>query len=235
MIDRKLINDMIEKMKSKTTDYPDAIPIKKHMMSQVSRERLWNLADLCIKYTNRSNTSMVECGIANGGCVALMKHLSNGKPVWGFDSFSPMPALTKEDKQDMTEEQKKNNPQKYVGMIMGTEENVKHTFSVLDIPMDNVKIIKGLFQDTLPSYKEEVGKISILRIDCDWYEATKFCLRELYNSVVDGGVIIIDDYGCFSGCQKAVDEFRSSMGIDSPLFKSDYTERFWFKRENLEI
>ena len=44
-------------------------------------------------------------------------------------------------------------------------------------------------------------------IDVDLYEATDIALKLLYDHVVTGGIIILDDYGAFSGANKAVDDF----------------------------
>jgi hypothetical protein len=50
-------------------------------------------------------------------------------------------------------------------------------------------------------------KISILRLDTDWYESTKIELEILYPLLEPGGVLIVDDYGHFEGAKKAVDEY----------------------------
>lgn len=50
-------------------------------------------------------------------------------------------------------------------------------------------------------------KISILRLDTDFYSSTKIELEVLYPRLVKGGVLIIDDYGYWQGSRKAVDEY----------------------------
>jgi hypothetical protein len=52
-------------------------------------------------------------------------------------------------------------------------------------------------------------KISILRLDTDFYESTKIELEVLFPRLVKGGVLIIDDYGFWKGAKKAVDEYFS--------------------------
>ena len=69
----------------------------------------------------------------------------------------------------------------------------------------------------------------MLRLDGDWYESTKICLEKLYDKVVVGGVIIIDDYGHWVGAKNATDEFRTTNNIVSPLLQTDYTEYYWIK------
>ena len=73
--------------------------------------------------------------------------------------------------------------------------------------LDNINFIKGEVEKTLDLEKNLPSKISILRLDTDWYESTKKELEVLYDRVTSGGVIIIDDYGHWGGSKKAVDEF----------------------------
>jgi len=103
--------------------------------------------------------------------------------------------------------------------------------------MENVTLIKGYFKDSMDisANIDAVGKIAVLRLDGDWYESTKICLEKFYDKVVDGGVIIIDDYGHFIGAKRATDEFRAANNIVSPLIQTDYTEHYWIKRESVNI
>ena len=52
--------------------------------------------------------------------------------------------------------------------------------------------------------------ISVLRLDTDWYESTRKELQILYPRLGVGGVLIIDDYGYWDGCRKAVHEYFAS-------------------------
>lgn len=81
----------------------------------------------------------------------------------------------------------------------------------------------GWFQSTLPASRKELGRIAILRVDADWYESTRCCLEELYDQLVVGGYLIIDDYGHFPGCRKAVDEFFEARGLRPRWVPIDYT------------
>lgn len=79
----------------------------------------------------------------------------------------------------------------------------------------NVDIIKGDILLTLDEYLEKNThlKISLLHIDVDLYEPSKYILEKLYEKVTKGGIIIFDDYGAFAGTNKAVDDFFSN-GIE---------------------
>ena len=67
------------------------------------------------------------------------------------------------------------------------------------------------------------------RLDGDLYDSTKVCLENLYDQVVPGGYVIIDDYGCWQGCKIATDEFIAVMDADIELKIIDDKGRFWQK------
>lgn len=77
----------------------------------------------------------------------------------------------------------------------------------------NVHLVRGWFEETLPKTKAMIGPIALLHIDADWYASTKMCLEELYAQVVEGGIVVIDDYGTWSGCKKATDEWAAARGL----------------------
>ena len=74
-----------------------------------------------------------------------------------------------------------------------------------------------------------IGPIAILRLDGDWYASTKICLEHLYDQVVSGGFVIVDDYGTYEGCRKAVDEFLAARGLHVFLSHVDPDCRYWIK------
>ena len=104
-------------------------------------------------------------------------------------------------------------------------------FRVLGIPADQVKVHKGWFQDTLPTVVQSgrLHKISVLRLDGDWYESTKTCLTHLYPRVQPGGFVLIDDYGYFEGCRKAVDEYLSGLTL-RPELKNIDSDGVYFRK-----
>jgi O-methyltransferase len=117
-----------------------------------------------------------------------------------------------------------------VGTNVASIDEVRNLFfNTLRLEESNVMIIKGWFQNTVPEYQSRIGPIAILRIDGDWYESTKVCIENLYDNVVDGGYVIIDDYGFFPGCKKAVDEFVERRALKARLSLIDYS-RVYFKK-----
>jgi hypothetical protein len=55
------------------------------------------------------------------------------------------------------------------------------------------------------------------------------CLTNLFDRVSPGGYVIIDTYGIFPGCKRAVDEFRAARGIETPITVID-VEGIWFRK-----
>ena len=71
--------------------------------------------------------------------------------------------------------------------------------------LDRLRLVKGRAELTIPVTR--VDRVSVLRLDADWYEPTLIALRFLWPRLSSGGVLIVDDYGHHSGAARAVDEF----------------------------
>lgn len=187
----------------------------------------------------------VECGVWKGGSVALMAHFLKVKNeirnIQMFDSFDNIcqPDLNIDGERAIREvggkEFAKGNLIPIEGFYdthggAGNENKVRSLIvDTIGYPSEHAFIHKGWFQDTLPMDGKDITKISLLRLDGDWYESTKVCLENLYEKVVVGGVIIIDDYGCYEGCKKAVDEFLYKIGAKPFLVKVDDECIYWIK------
>jgi hypothetical protein len=160
----------------------------------------------------------VECGVARGGSGATiataLSEVDPGRRVFLFDTFEGLPEPTRE------------NPDyeravQCTGKCRGGLEEVDGLFRQLGL--HNYRLIKGMFQETLPV--ADTGEISLLHLDGDWYESTRACLENLWDRVCEGGIVQIDDYGEWQGCKKAVDEFLSERAIDAHLHYIDPTAR----------
>jgi hypothetical protein len=69
--------------------------------------------------------------------------------------------------------------------------------------------VRGPVSETIPGQVPE--RIALCRLDTDYYESTRHELLHLFPRIVPGGVLIIDDYGDFPGCRKAVDEYLAAQ------------------------
>jgi O-methyltransferase len=62
------------------------------------------------------------------------------------------------------------------------------------------------------------------------YESTMDALKNLYDRVSPGGFIIVDDYGAYDYCRKAVHDFREQREISAEIHRIDWTGVYWRKQ-----
>ena len=88
----------------------------------------------------------------------------------------------------------------------------------------NITLNKGDIFKTIPEHLSTRPhlKISLLHLDMDIYEPTIFALKNLWDGVSNGGIVVIDDYNAVFGATRAVDEFISNRGIASKIEKSPF-------------
>ena len=94
--------------------------------------------------------------------------------------------------------------------------------------LPRVEFVQGRVENTLPAAAPP--EIALLRLDTDWYESTRHELEHLYPRLVDGGVLIVDDYGYWQGARQAVDEYFGETGEAILLNRIDDTGRIAVKR-----
>ena len=154
------------------------------------------------------------------------------RPVWLFDSFEGLPEPTIEDRDKVHKKgwkirDKSDNDLRPLGIMKADVSDVQAIMKTLNV-QDQVSIIKGWFQNTVPIYKEHIGAIALLRIDADLYDSTKYSLDSLYDSVSQGGIIILDDFDSFEGSRTAVYEFFRERNISPLLRASPFGGRMYF-------
>jgi O-methyltransferase len=151
---------------------------------------------------------VVECGTWKGGMIGgIAKMLQQpDRKYYLFDSYEGLPdAIELDGKQA----QAFATDPKMIEQYDNCKADIEFAREAMKISgAKNVEIIKGWFNDTLPHFPKNEG-IAILRLDGDWYESTMECLDNLFDKVVDGGIIIFDDYYSWEGCSKAVHDFLS--------------------------
>ena len=55
-------------------------------------------------------------------------------------------------------------------------------------------------------------------------------MDQLYDNVVDDGYVVIDDYGYWKGCKKAVDEFVEKRKLNVKIIEIDFTGAYFQKK-----
>ena len=183
---------------------------------------LLSLHRLALEAADRPG-AFVECGVGRGGVLALMAAYAGDRPVWGFDSFEGTPELVPADS---------GNGALFVGIrwsgALG-EKAVVETFRRVGLDLEPVHIVKGWFDESLPAHCAEVGPIALLSVEGDHYAATRSALEGLYGLVVPGGAVVVPAYGSFTGCRRAVDEFRAAYGCADALHTTEgIGEVYWY-------
>jgi hypothetical protein len=106
---------------------------------------------------------------------------------------------------------------------------VEEIFRDLQIPESRYHVVRGWFENTFPVVGAEIPHVSLLHLDVDWYESTKLCLEHFYDKVAPGGFVVIDDYGYWSGCKMAVDEFIATRGLKVKLMRVGHIGSYFQK------
>ena len=139
----------------------------------------------------------MEFGVYKGNSINFISATMPDKIFYGFDSFEGLP------------------------------ENWRTGFDKAafdkngDLPRvnDNVRLIKGWFNETLPDFvKAHSEPCAFIHVDCDLYSSTKTIFDNLKNQIVSGTVIAFDEYFNYPGWQqgeyKAFMEFVAEKNFD---------------------
>ena len=118
----------------------------------------------------------IECGVLFGAGVKTVIDFFGkdnfAKTFWAYDAFDTNPVET--------------HPSH--GQQAGLYKTVKTRFA----GYDNVKLVKGLLPESLRNNSPQ--RVAYLHIDLNQAEHEIAVLNELFDRVVAGGVIIMDDY-----------------------------------------
>jgi len=152
--------------------------------------------------------NILEFGVYKGSSfVRLLSYrtlLENefSRKIIGFDAFGKFP-------EDLALQSDKNfvNRFEIAGGLGISKDGLERHLETKGFR--NYELICGDIFNTLPEFliRNPSLKISLLHIDVDVYEPTKFILFNLWDKIVDGGILMLDDYGMVEGETKAVDEF----------------------------
>lgn len=208
-------------------------------LTMTSIERRYALLE-SIRYIQRSRIpgDIVECGVWRGGSMvlvarALIEAGDTHRNLYLLDTFTGMPPPGAEDldaagtpaarllAHDMTP-----RTESRLWAEAGLDA-VRQNMSATGYPAERLHFVRGKVEETIP--QQAPSTIALLRLDTDWYESTRHELIHLYERVSPGGIVIIDDYGCWQGAKKAVDEFIAATPDPIFLHRIDDTGRLFLK------
>lgn len=171
--------------------------------------------------------ALVDCGTYNGGSTALLSAGAPRRNVWAFDSFEGLPAPSIRDSDDPAFDQDEAAAF-FEGKCLGSEERLREAVARYGSPA-LLHVCKGWFQNTLPPVREEIGPIAVLHVDGDWYDSIYTVLENLYELVVPGGAIVIDDYAGVPSAGRATEDFKHAVGDTSAMIRIDQCSAYWRK------
>ncbi len=240
----KKINYNLHKIESINIEqeFPDSNNFEKELFeiisgyTMTSHERIFALMK-SINFVKHNNVDgdFVECGVWRGGNLILFQKFIEkynlSKKIYAYDTFEGMSEPDKidetfkgESSKDLLNKlyKKKVDRKKSILIADCSIEQVQENFKKFS-NKNNLTCIKGPVEKTLDLKENLPNKISILRLDTDWYSSTKKELEVLFPLLEKNGILIIDDYGFWKGARKAVDEYFENKNVT--MFKIDFTGR----------
>ncbi len=217
---------------------PEAIPepaqvsqwiaeIRTARMSYCGPPKLENLAEAALRVrTGKVVGRWLEAGVALGGsAILLAKMKATATPLDLHDVFGLIPAPSANDGEDAHARfaviASGSSPgiggDPYYGYERDLLTKVKanlRTFGV-EPELGTVRCVPGLFEATL----HPDGPVALAHIDCDWYDSVRVCIDRIAPKLAAGGIVVFDDYSSYSGCRRAVDEWRQRDARLSVLFE----------------
>jgi len=210
---------------------------------------------LGIQMVNQTPGDYLEFGVFRGARMTqayktarfLAKYVTSGKDPYlkkmsaknleemrffGFDSFEGLPKANEIDIAEGQEEWIGEG-----GFAAGLEE-VKKLVPQEGIADGSIKLVPGWFNESLTAEtKQKLGltTASIVYIDCDYYESAVPALEFVTDLLVDGSILIFDDWFLFRGRsdrgeQRAFYEWRERHKIDAKEFIPGTAMSFMIQR-----
>jgi len=204
--------------------------------TMTSLERMYGLYQ-AVKYVVAAEIpgELVECGVWKGGSAMVVAATlaALGKTqseLWLYDTYSGMTVPDERDLQydgvSAHERLKMANMRDFGQMAHVGVEEVRANLAKTGYPMEKIHFVQGDVLETIPG--RAPARISLLRLDTDWYKSTAHERAHLYPRLARGGVLLIDDYGHWKGSRQAVDEYLATTD-HLLLNRLDYTGRIGIK------
>ena len=151
-----------------------------------------------MKLVHKPDTLWLEFGVASGRTINYISKFTT-QTVYGFDSFEGLPEKWRD----------------------GFDKGAFNRNGELPIVNNNVVLVKGWFNETLPGFiTSQNKKVSFIHMDADLYSSTKCIFDTLKNYIDKDCVIVFDElvnYPGFNGDTgelKAFYEFITENKVD---------------------
>lgn len=146
---------------------------------------------------DNQNKLFLEFGVFQGSTINFCSSILKDATFYGFDCFEGL-------------------PETWSGWIY--EESAFNLDGVMPKVNNNVKLIKGYFDETLPTFlKQNNNKAAFIHVDCDLYSSTKTIFDNLYDRITKDTIIVFDEYYNYNNWKeheyKAFQEFCKKYDV----------------------
>ena len=167
----------------------------RNRISVVPQVRQEFLTEQC--WTARSLAgSVAEIGVYKGGTAKILAESLPLKSIHLFDTFAGMP---------------ETNPEFDIHEPGDFKDTSLESVQTLLSHCDNVEFWPGKFPDSTVGLSD--SKFCLVHVDVDIYESTKAAIEFFWPKLVEGGIMVFDDYNAprCPGTNKAVDEYFAGV------------------------
>ena len=176
----------------------------------------WLYGRILEERLSRLPGNLIECGVGKGGTSLFLGYFAKAacRKVFAFDSFEGVPAPDPEHDNRYFRAGDYSGRNDRGGLLSRLQEGLmKRGLDGIIIP------VPGFLEDTLPNV--DTGHLAFVHIDVDLFRSVEVSLEYLWPKVVDGGIVVIDDFFHHSqGPARAASAFFRRAGIDPVLYVS---------------
>ncbi len=168
---------------------------------------------------------IAEAGIGRGESFQYLSYFAEkiNCKILGFDSFCGFPEP--KNNNDHRKDSKTKKGEWNINSIEEIKTKITSGGIKAEFINSNIDFIPGFFEDSLKKVDPNI-KIFLLHLDVDLYSSYMCCLENLWDNVIEGGIILFDEYHAIErwpGAKKAIDEFMFLKGKD--IIQDNLTNR----------
>lgn len=145
-----------------------------------NRESLWETL-LCSR--SKDIKLLLEFGVFEGQSLKWFSEKFPTASIFGFDSFLGLP-------EDW------NLGEKLVEKSTFWKKNDVHNILEALSRFENINVVQGMFEETLPKFVEQnkLNKVDLIHFDCDLYSSTKTIFTFLERYIKPGTLLLFDEF-----------------------------------------
>jgi hypothetical protein len=137
-----------------------------------------------------------EFGVYRGTSITTFSENINDNIIYGFDSFEGLPETWNDENPQNCYSLNGQIPDGPLDKLKQEDPGMYTTrmHTALTGWNSNIRLIKGLVEDTVPTFLEEnEGPIAFAHMDLDLYSSTRSVFNNIAPRIVDGTVIAFDE------------------------------------------